>query len=364
MKVAVASSGFWHRRWRRGRYGPGNGGSEELVYSRQTERGRKAAIRLAPAVAAAAILFQPLQAQSSFTLPGVERRVAVAPAETLFVADAGTGDPVVLIPGLLGSAYQFRRIAPLLLEEGFRVIAVEPIGVGRGSRPDEVDYSLTAQADRVVTLLDSLGIGQAFLAAHSVGGSVALRAAYRNAGRIRGVLLMEAGATESATTPSLRTALKFDWLIKLFGGMSRIRGKVRGGLRDNSANPAWVTEEVVEGYMIGATDDVDTALRGLKSFAAAEEPDSLAPNLHRITAPVFMLLGGHPHDSSPQQVEIDRMLERLPAFVMDTVPNVGHFPHEEAPSWVIYAMLYLRDASRCMTSSGGVDYAASCLRKQ
>lgn len=321
------------------------------------------AVRLALAVAAGAALFQPLSAQDGTVdpLPGVERRIAVAPAETLFVADAGTGEAVVLIPGILGSAYQFRRIAPLLLAEDFRVIAIEPIGVGRGSRPDEADYSLTAQADRVIMLLDSLNIERAYLAAHSVGGSVALRAAYRHAGRVSGVLLMEAGATESATTPSLRTALKFDWLIKLFGGMSRIRGKVRGGLRDNSANPAWVTEEVVRGYLVGASDDVDTALQGLKAFAASEEPDSLGPNLPAISAPVFMLLGGHPHDSSPQQIEVDRMLERLPAFVMDTIPNVGHFPHEEAPDWVVYGMLRLRDASRCLASQDGAGSDAACL---
>ena len=299
--------------------------------------------------------------QAAAALPGVERRIVVAPAETVFVADAGSGDVVVLIPGVLGSAYQFRHIAPLLGGEGFRVVAIELPGVGRGARPDSADYSLTAQADRVAALLDSLGVERAFVIAHSVGGSIALRAAYRHGARVRGLLLLEAGPTETATTPGFRRALRFDWLIKLFGGMGRIRGRVRGELRDKSADPAWVTPEVVEGYMVGASDDLDSTLRGYKALAAATEPDSLAPNLHLIRVPVLLLLGGHPHEGGPPSSELELMLGRVPAFAVDTVPAAGHFPQEEAPQAVVAAMLRLRAATACVESAAA-GAGGACLR--
>ena len=41
--------------------------------------------------------------------------VPVAPAESLSVEATGRGDPVVLIPGLFGSAFGFRKLVPLLV---------------------------------------------------------------------------------------------------------------------------------------------------------------------------------------------------------------------------------------------------------
>src|SRR5439155_2300210 len=85
------------------------------------------------------------------------RNIVVAPAETLRTTIVGEGHPVVLIPGFLGSAYGYRKIIPLLSSSGFRVIVVEPLGVGFSSRPGDSDYSLTAQSHRVAAVLDSLG---------------------------------------------------------------------------------------------------------------------------------------------------------------------------------------------------------------
>jgi len=294
-------------------------------------------------------------------LPGVERRIALAPAETVFVADAGQGDVVVLVSGLLGSSYQFRRIAPLLVAEGFRVLAPELPGVARGSRSEQADYSLAAQGDRVMAMLDSLGIERAYLLAHTIGGSIVLRAASRHPERVKGILLLEAGASETATTPGLDRALTFAPFIRLLGGMRRIKGKVRGTLRDKSADPAWVNDTIVAGYMVGGADDFGAAIRALNAFKSAKEPDSLAPHLAQITAPVLMLLGGHPHEGGPQGPELAMMRERLPVFVIDTVPGVGHFPHEEAPAAVVDAMFRLRAASACMAWATGAEESAACL---
>src|SRR5438270_10708402 len=83
-------------------------------------------------------------------------RLPVAQAETLQVTVAGSGTPVVMLPGLFGSAYGFRRVAPALVDSGYRTIVVEPLGMGTSSRPANADYTLSAQADRVAAALDSL----------------------------------------------------------------------------------------------------------------------------------------------------------------------------------------------------------------
>src|SRR3989475_10138279 len=87
--------------------------------------------------------------------------VPVAPRESLPVEAAGGGAPVVLIPGLFGWAFGFRKLVPLLVGAGYRTIVIEPLGVGASARPEKANYSLTAQADRIAAVLDSLHVRNA-----------------------------------------------------------------------------------------------------------------------------------------------------------------------------------------------------------
>ncbi len=135
--------------------------------------------------------------------------VPVGRAESLSVETAGRGDPVVLIPGLFGSAYGFRKVVPLLVDAGYRTIVIEPLGVGASARPEKANYSLTAQADRIAAVLDSLHVRNALIMAHSIGGSEAFRLAYRRPDLVRGLLSIEGGPTEKAITPAFKRALRF-----------------------------------------------------------------------------------------------------------------------------------------------------------
>ncbi len=69
----------------------------------------------------------------------VHSMITVAPRETLSVTVTGSGVPVVLIPGLFGSAYGFRHLVGPLAEGGHRAITIELLGVGTSARPKEVD---------------------------------------------------------------------------------------------------------------------------------------------------------------------------------------------------------------------------------
>src|SRR2546426_7048592 len=64
-----------------------------------------------------------------------ELRVSVAPAESLSVTVAGQGTPVVLIPGLFGSAFAYRTLVPQLTAAGHQAIVIEPLGIGGSARP-------------------------------------------------------------------------------------------------------------------------------------------------------------------------------------------------------------------------------------
>jgi len=277
------------------------------------------------------------------------RCLVTAPGECVQVTISGQGRDIVLIPGLFGSAFSFRRVTALLAGEGYRTIVVEPLGVGDSARPKEADYTLTAQADRIQTVLEALEVRHAVLVSHSIGNSIALRLAYRHPEKVLAVISIEGGAAEEVATPGFRRAMKLAPLIKLFGASRIIRGKVRDMLVERSGDPAWVTEEIVRGYAAGPTRDTGATLDAFSRMANAKEPEALAPRLAEIRVPVRLLLGGAPHVGGPSAAEI-RLLERsLVSFSQASVPGAGHFIFEEAPAAVVAAVNEVAPAGAART---------------
>jgi pimeloyl-ACP methyl ester carboxylesterase len=259
----------------------------------------------------------------------------VAPAETLHVVVAGAGEPVVLLPGLFGSVYGFRKLEPLLIAAGYRTIIIEPLGVGSSGRPERADYSLTAQADRIAAALDSLGVSHAIIVAHSLGASMAYRLAYRHPDLVRGLVSLDGGPAEAAATPGFRRAMRFAPWIKLFGGVKLVRRKIRKNLVAASGDTTWVDDAAVMAYTAGAAADLDGTLKAYLGMARAREPQQLEPHLAAIHCPVRLMLGGAPHTNGIQQREIDLLGRLLTQFAIDTVGGAGHFLYEERPDAVV-----------------------------
>jgi pimeloyl-ACP methyl ester carboxylesterase len=272
----------------------------------------------------------------------VSLRVAVTPAESLNVSIAGAGTPVALIPGLFGGAYTFRDLVPRLVADGYRAIVIEPLGMGASSRPHGADYSLTAQSDRIAAVLDSLATGPVIVLAHSLGGSIAFRLAYRHPELVRGIVSLEGGPTEEATTAEFRHAMRYAFLIRLIHGVGIIRGKIHGGLRDASGDTTWITPEVVRGYTADAQRDLGGTLSVYQAIARAREPDSLAPHLAEISCPVRLVVGTAPHAGDVSDTEIQLLKERLASFAVDSVPGAGHYLQEERGDAVVASLDRLR----------------------
>jgi pimeloyl-ACP methyl ester carboxylesterase len=265
-------------------------------------------------------------------------RISLTPTESLHVEVGGVGEPVVLIPGLFGSAFAFRTLVPLLRERGFQSIIIEPLGIGGSTRPPRADYSLTAQADRLGAVLDTLGIREALVVAHSVGGSEAFRLAYRRPELVKALVTIEGGPAETAATPAFRRAMRFAPWIKLLGGVKLIRWKIRQILIASSGDPSWVNDAVVEGYTAAAAHDLDGTLKAFLAIAAARERDKLRPHLAEIHCPVFLMVGGAPHEGDVGRDEVALLQRTLPRFKLDSVPGAGHFLQEERPDAVVAAV--------------------------
>jgi pimeloyl-ACP methyl ester carboxylesterase len=270
-------------------------------------------------------------------------QVVVAPGESLHVAVFGRGEPVVLIPGFFGSVFGFRKLIPLLEQAGYQPVVIEPLGTGFSGRPARGDYSFIAQADQIAAALDSLRIRNAPVIAHSVGGAMALRLAYRRPDLVRSLVSLEGGPTERVATPEFKRAAAYIPWIKILGGIKLIRKVVRRTLVRSSGDTTWITDGVVFGYTAGAARDLNGTLLSYLAMADSRERDRLEPHLRSIRCPVRLVLGGARHDGGVGPEEVVELRREVPRFALDSVPGAGHYLQEEQPEAVLQILERISD---------------------
>jgi pimeloyl-ACP methyl ester carboxylesterase len=87
----------------------------------------------------------------------------------------GTGSPIVILHGLLGSSRNWQSAGVALAASGYRVIGLDLRN--HGISPWDDDCSYTAMAEDVRAFLQSEKLDSVHLVGHSMGGKVAMRLA-------------------------------------------------------------------------------------------------------------------------------------------------------------------------------------------
>jgi pimeloyl-ACP methyl ester carboxylesterase len=118
---------------------------------------------------------------------------------TLFYQDEGDGRTVVLLHGFAADTnvnYVRSGILDLLLDEGYRVVALDARGHGLSAKPtDPAAYADDAMKRDVVALFDHLGLDDVLLVGYSMGAHLSLRLA-PDEPRVKALVLL--GIGESA----------------------------------------------------------------------------------------------------------------------------------------------------------------------
>jgi pimeloyl-ACP methyl ester carboxylesterase len=119
----------------------------------------------------------------------------------LYFETHGTGRPMVLLHGGLGSGEMFAPILPTLAER-HRVIVVDLQGHGRTADIDRpIDVRL--MADDIAALIDHLGLDRPDVVGYSLGGGVALQTAVRHPAKVGRLVVASAGIRRAATYPEI-----------------------------------------------------------------------------------------------------------------------------------------------------------------
>src|SRR6266446_1586022 len=104
------------------------------------------------------------------------------------IVQQGTGEPLVLIPGIQGK-WEYLGPAVDALSRSFRVITFPLSGEPASGLPFEGSRGLEGCVEQVTGILDTLNIERATICGVSFGGLIALRFAAAQPDRARALIL-------------------------------------------------------------------------------------------------------------------------------------------------------------------------------
>ena len=264
-------------------------------------------------------------------------RFLVAGGARLHYLEDGEGAPVVLIHGFGGSAFSWRYVMPLLAAD-HRVIAIDLPGFGYSDRSSTLDLSQAAQAQRVIHAMDVLGITRATVVGHSMGAAIAERLAIANPLRVER-LVLAAPVDAGVQSPMARQSA---WVRNAAAGAMRAAGQappivrtmVGRGLRGMAEDPAWVTREVVNGYVEPLIIPGTAACISRMARDTGREP---LAELDRIQAPTLVIAGSN--DSVIPAAGTKAMADRIPGAKYAVFEGAGHLLVEERAEALVEEML-------------------------
>jgi pimeloyl-ACP methyl ester carboxylesterase len=119
----------------------------------------------------------------------------------LYYETHGTGKPLILLHGGLGSGEMFGPILPTLTA-GHQVIAVDLQGHGRTADVDR-PISIETMADDIAALIGHLGLDKPDVMGYSLGGGVAMLTAIRHPEVVGRLISVSANIRRSAIYPEM-----------------------------------------------------------------------------------------------------------------------------------------------------------------
>jgi pimeloyl-ACP methyl ester carboxylesterase len=252
--------------------------------------------------------------------------------------DRGSGAPFVFIHGIGSSAVAWQPVTQVLVQHGFRTVAVDLPGHGASHR-EPGDYSLSELASVQRDLLDHLGIDRCILVGHSLGGGIALQFAYIYPDRLSGLALVAAGGLGVDTSRVLKVMALPGSGVVIAAGFNRVTvGAAEWVARHWPGRrplPAVLGRPSLDRFWEFADPGHrDAFLAILRSVVdSGGQKVSALPHFEAIEdLPVLIVWGGRDHVLPVAHGE--RAHELLPASSFQVFPDAGHEPHLDEPAAV------------------------------
>lgn len=104
--------------------------------------------------------------------------------------DEGEGEVILCLHGQPSWSYLYRKMIPLFVEAGYRVIAPDLIGFGKSDKPtDRENYSYANHVAWITSLIEQVDLSNITLVCQDWGGLIGLRAAAENSDRFARIVI-------------------------------------------------------------------------------------------------------------------------------------------------------------------------------
>lgn len=267
------------------------------------------------------------------------------------VALRQAGDPeapaIVLIHGMAGSSTTWREAMPELAGR-YHVIAPDLLGHGRSDKPAG-DYSLGAHASLVRDVMIELGVERATIVGQSLGGGVAMQAAYQYPELCERLVLVNSGGLGREVSPLLRLlSLPGAELVLPVVAPPFVRdtgNDVSRWLHRHGIRPPKVAEMWSAYASLAEPENRRAFLRTLRSVVdAGGQAVSARDRLYLAAAMPTLIVWGDHDPIIPHHHGVEAH-EAMPGSRLVIFEGVGHFPHVEVPERFVTALLEFLDTT-------------------
>jgi pimeloyl-ACP methyl ester carboxylesterase len=231
----------------------------------------------------------------------------------------GRGRPVILLHGWLGS-WGLWQETMTFLGQYYRTYALDFWGFGESGKKRNT-YMVQDFVALVDQFMDKLGIINAPLVGHSMGGTVSLLVALQYPERVKKVVIIGSPIVGS----SLALPLKFAGYRQIAWLLFNMFGSFRWVMR--LASPFICGDPRFPEMM-----DRDLSRTTLESFLvsiASLRRTDLRPQLNKITVPVMGMFGDRDNIVDPRQGQV--LKQCLPGSRVEKFKEAGHFIMLDSP---------------------------------
>ena len=246
----------------------------------------------------------------------------------------GQGPPLVLLHGIPSSSYLWRDVIEPL-SATFEVLAPDLLGFGDSDKRMDVDLSIAAQARYVVAFMETIGVHQAAVAGHDIGGGVAQLMAVDEPQRVARLILIDSIVDNNWPIPDIARLKEPAW-DQIMVNIDLRRG-LRKGLEAGMATPDRVTDEMVDEWT-RPFQDLGGRRAYLRAARALNNRDltSRAKHIDEIETPTLILWGANDAFLEPGWAET--LHHRLRESTVQIIDPGGHFLPLDRPDAVVEAI--------------------------
>ena len=232
----------------------------------------------------------------------------------------GRGQPVILLHGWLGSwSYWMKTMEAL--SPRYRCYALDFWGFGESGKRRN-SYQVNDFVNLVDQFMDRLGIEEAPIVGHSMGGTVAISLALAKPKRVQRVIVVGSPIVGDSLNIFLRLAGK-PWIASIVWQMPTA---LKLGIRLFSP---LVAKDWSEWYQMITRDISHATLPSFFTSINSLHKTDLRDDLSCITRPIMGIYGLGDNVVEPSQADI--IVKSVPISRIKMMPGSGHFPMLDEP---------------------------------